>query len=414
MSNIYDIVIIGAGIAGLYAAYTIRQMSPYTKICILEKNGKSGLGGRAGNEMFHGTSIVKGAGIVRKKKDKLLVQLLRELNVKMNEFDIKRTYASTLLPTCDVKKTFLLLKKYYNTSLPSQTFKEYATSLLGETAYKHFVICSGYSDYEKEDAYDTLFDYGFDDNYNDSAVGIGINWNELIEKLTNKIGEKNIHCNTQVIKITTKKREEDIYVINTEKREYFTRKVILATTIDGVLHILPGANKPNSIYKHIKGQPFIRTYGLFSKSSIELMKQYCPTTTIVPGPLQKIIPMNSEKGVYMIVYNDNQNAVKLKDIAEKDDEESRNRFCRLIEKSLGITDGKLCLLKTRSFYWDIGTHYYTPLPDKYNDRNEFIKIAQNPEKNIKVVGEMISRNQGWTEGALESVQAVISKKWIQE
>jgi len=29
-----------------------------------------------------------------------------------------------------------------------------------------------------------------------------------------------------------------------------------------------------------------------------------------------------------------------------------------------------------------------------------------------VVGEMISMNQGWVQGALESVEAVVTKKWV--
>jgi hypothetical protein len=29
-----------------------------------------------------------------------------------------------------------------------------------------------------------------------------------------------------------------------------------------------------------------------------------------------------------------------------------------------------------------------------------------------VVGEVVSRDQGWTEGALESVKAVLDEKWI--
>ena len=38
--------------------------------------------------------------------------------------------------------------------------------------------------------------------------------------------------------------------------------------------------------------------------------------------------------------------------------------------------------------------------------------AQHPEKGVLVVGEAISINQGWTEGALDSVKAVLTKKWI--
>jgi hypothetical protein len=66
-----------------------------------------------------------------------------------------------------------------------------------------------------------------------------------------------------------------------------------------------------------------------------------------------------------------------------------------------------------SFYWEIGTHYYEPLPEEFEDREDFIKKAQHPLKNVLVVGEMVSLNQGWVEGALESVEAGLTKKWIQ-
>ena len=42
---IYDIIIIGSGIAGLYAAYKIKTLSPETRYLILEKNKKSQIGG---------------------------------------------------------------------------------------------------------------------------------------------------------------------------------------------------------------------------------------------------------------------------------------------------------------------------------------------------------------------------------
>jgi len=33
-------------------------------------------------------------------------------------------------------------------------------------------------------------------------------------------------------------------------------------------------------------------------------------------------------------------------------------------------------------------------------------------KGMVVVGEMVSRHQGWVEGALESVDAVITSDWV--
>jgi monoamine oxidase len=35
-------------------------------------------------------------------------------------------------------------------------------------------------------------------------------------------------------------------------------------------------------------------------------------------------------------------------------------------------------------------------------------VAQQPLKDVYVVGDWISQNQGWVEGALESVQRIIA------
>jgi protoporphyrinogen oxidase len=77
----YDIIIIGSGIAGLYAAYNIKKMSPSTSFIILEKYKKNWIGGRTSNDVFYGTQVVTGAGVGRKAKDKLLIHLLNELLV---------------------------------------------------------------------------------------------------------------------------------------------------------------------------------------------------------------------------------------------------------------------------------------------------------------------------------------------
>jgi hypothetical protein len=141
------------------------------------------------------------------------------------------------------------------------------------------------------------------------------------------------------------------------------------------------------------------------------MKQYVKGYTIVPGPLQKIIPMDENKGVYMIAYSDNKNATFLKDHIENT-EKNRQTFCYLLEKSLGIPHGTLELVAMKDFYWPIGTHYYKPLSEKYSNREEFIYDAQHPEEEILVVGEVVSKNQGWVNGALSSVKNVLSKKWV--
>jgi hypothetical protein len=152
-------------------------------------------------------------------------------------------------------------------------------------------------------------------------------------------------------------------------------------------------------------------YAKFSKSSTEIIKQYVKGYTVVEGPLQKIIPMDPSKGVYMIAYSDNASAVALKDHLENTPE-NRSYFEDLLEQALKIEEGSLKINALLDFYWPIGTHYYEPLKGPYKNRTAFINAAQHPDKNILVVGEVVSKHQGWVEGALESVEAVLNKKWL--
>ena len=84
----------------------------------------------------------------------------------------------------------------------------------------------------------------------------------------------------------------------------------------------------------------------------------------------------------------------------------------MLEQSLGLPKDTLKLITIKSYYWPIGTHYYSPLKG-FSSRELFLKTVQHPIPNMLVVGEAVSRNQGWTEGALESVTSVLTKKWLQ-
>jgi hypothetical protein len=405
----YDIIIIGSGIAGLYSAYKIKQLDPALSVLILEKNKKQWIGGRTSNEPFYGTDVVTGAGIGRKNKDHLLVHLLKELDIPYHEFTSTSHYVTPFQPV-NINETIRMLKKEYKEEEPNKpiTFKEFATKHLGIKKYKEFIITSGYTDYEKEDAFETLYNYGMDDNAG-NLVGLSISWKELVAKLVNKIGSQNIKAKQNVVKILKDPVDPCFFEVETQKGAiYKCSKIIIATTISSLQNLLPSKS---SIYNQIHGQPFLRLYAKFSKSSAEIMKQYVKGYTVVEGPLQKIIPMDPSKGVYMIAYSDNASAIALKDHLENT-LENREYFEDLLEQSLGIEEGSLKINALLDFYWPIGTHYYEPLKGPYKNRTAFINAAQHPDKNILVVGEVVSKHQGWVEGALESVEAVLNKKWL--
>ena len=413
MSNkYYDVIIVGSGMAGLYSAYNIKKISPNTTFLVVEKFKKKWIGGRTSNETFYGTNIVTGAGIGRKDTNPLLIHLMNELDIPYNEFLSKMNY-SPLLKPINIIKIINHLKTEYkkHPELHNKTFKDFFIHFYGDKVFKQFVISSGYSDYENADTLETLYNYGMDDNTG-GWTGLHLNWENLVNKLYHTIGINHFKFSSDVTEIKKINKNPCLFEIKIENGTiYHCNKVIVATTISGIQKLVPNASNKNSIYQQIHGQPFLRLYAKFDKKSSEILKKYVPNYTIVPGPLQKIIPMNASKGVYMIAYNDNDNAIILKNYLQNTSS-NKDLYCDLIEKSLGIPHGSLKITTIIDFYWPIGTHYYEPLKGNYKDRDEFVYEAQHPENGMLVVGEVVSRYQGWVEGALESVKSAVTKKWI--
>jgi hypothetical protein len=410
----YDIIIIGSGIAGLYAAYNIRQMDASLSILILEKNKKHDIGGRANTELFYGTNIQIGAGIGR-KRDRLLKKLMVDFDFEINEFKVEPHF-SPLIDPVDVNEIMAELRVAYRKYKgPPTTFERFAKPILGENIYKRFLLSSGYTDYEKENAEDTLYNYGMEDNAC-CLTGFGVNWHELVAAMADDIGSIHFRFSQNVSRISESKHIGELssshrYLVETDSNTWFRcNHIIAATTITSLRSLFPR----HPVYKEIEGQPFLRIYGKFAKQSIPILKEYIPGGHIsVPGPIQKIIAMNPDEGVYMIVYNDNKHTLALKSRTENT-EPNREFYCNLIERSLAIPASKrIHLIAIRSFYWNVGTHYYKPLNvEKWKDRDDFINAAQNPADGILVVGEVVSKHQGWVEGALESVKSVVTKRWV--
>lgn len=390
----YDVIIVGAGMAGLFTAYQIRKRRPDWAILLLEKSRK--IGGRADTEMFYGTPIAIGAGIGRLQKDKRLARLMRELDFPIKTFS--SSHRSLVTKEIDVEATMRLLKEAYKKEQGDRhtTFSAFARRVLGNADYHRFLSSTGFTDYQQEDAYETLYEYGMEDNLGEWKA-FSVPWHDLGEALYKAIGHDPFAFRKAVTHI--KELPDGILEVGTAIRKYQTKKVVVATTIDTLRHLFP----KHPLYDRIEGQPFLRVYGKFDKASTQILQTRIQGMTYVDFPVQKIIPMNVEKGVYMIVYNDNQSALELKGRIENTPANCRF-YERLLEDVLQVSG--LHLVAIRAFYWEIGTHYYKPLVG-HESRESFMTKAQRPAENVFVVGELVSRNQGWTEGCLESVAEVL-------
>ena len=379
-----NIVIIGAGPAGLYSAYLLRKKYPDYKITIIEKEKYAG--GRTRMVNYEGVDIVTGAGVGRKEKDMLLQRLLNNLGFTVPEYPSRHYYIKGIKHTFNiwVKKLFANINK-----VKRMPFRAFGIKTLGESEYKKFVTATAYGDFEAADCKDVMQYDGFADHISSFTI-LKMPWNDLIHKLS--INE-NIVYNTTIIKINKDKKE----IIASNNKIYKYDKLIVATTIDTIKHLFP----EKSIYSKIKGEPFLRMYGKFSDNCIDIIKNKIRGRTVVGAPLQEIIPINQDKGVYMISYSDNKNAIFLRN-------KNKEYFEQLLTKILDL-EYPISLDSIQPYFWKIGIHYNLPLPAKYNSREEFMEDAQMPYDNIFIVGEVVALDHGWTESALETVESIINK-----
>ena len=358
-------------------------------ILVLQENKllkEKQIGGRIKTSIWHHTTILHGAGVHRVTKDRRLSNLLEELHLQSKPFPMQVHYE---IPNkVDVLKCFQKIRKAYHLNPINTSFRSFAESVLGKELYHDMVISSGYSDYENAHVYETLFHYGIEDTVQ-GTMGI-MPWKELISQLKRSLQKNKVKIMTSCN--VTKVNGNIVYVNQGNTRKVLQGKnIVLGLTI-GALRKLIQTDIPIPI----ESQPFLRIYiqidKLKSKHFTEKIRGY----TVVPAPLQKIIPISLDQGVYMVAYADNVHALQLQYITKRKLEALIQTLLQLPVNSIHIKDMK-------SVFWNEGTHYYTP-----QFRIQMLSSIQQPAPHIFVIGEAFSRNQGWTEGALESVDTIFS------
>lgn len=383
----YDYVIVGAGMAGLYMGMQLKRQGARFKI--LEKNSR--LGGRAWTESFAGVDISPGAGIGRRRKDKLLIQLMNDLDIPIHYFRVQTNLSPVVTkltqgvdPEVLVSK---LTKAFIAQNRPKKTFRQFATQVWGEKVYKAFVLLNGYTDMENEDVEQTLTYYGLDDNLKQGWQGFGVPWAKLVQKMATYIGHRRICTDQSVTRIC---RTTEYFRVQTPEKEYYCKQLILAIPTRIICQLIPMYSR---VYHFVADQPFLRIYVQFDLESTKILEQVIQGTTIVSNALQKIIPIRNQ--VYMIAYSDNTQALRARSF-------TKGKIIQLLRQEFGIKE-TLRILKFKRYFWNIGTHYYKPVAPDVS-----LETLQHPEQGVCVIGEAVSLNQGWVEGALESVANLLN------
>jgi hypothetical protein len=347
------------------------------------------LGGRARMINFRFKKRTCGAGIGRYDKDHFLKNLLTELGMPIipqkTNMKIYNIYTQTFSnqSTSKLKKILHHLKTQYNQQKNMNQkldFKNFFLLHYSIDDYNWFKHQIGYTDFEQADILDTLDDYGFDDTFNDNDI-FPVDWNQLISKLKSSLKYTKILRNSNVNNIDIFKK---CVTINPNQKFHYSQLFFAGTKLS-FASLFSKYSIFSEYINQIGTQPFLRHY----IHTIPKMK--FEHTTYINNSFQKIISFPDN--VYMI-YADNESAIVSNSM-------TNNEMEYLLHTK--IDEHKKC-------FHLVGTHFYYPLiKNKWSSRKDFIHDLQKCNQHVFFIGEMISIHQGWTEGALSSVESVLQQ-----
>lgn len=174
---------------------------------------------------------------------------------------------------------------------------------------------------------------------------------------------------------------------------------MFATTVGAIRNI--AVHPKIDVLDNLETQPFLKIYTLHEDPLDQL-----PHAIIHNNPMKKSIVATRKEKIMMGVYCDGENVQYWKSIM--DDKDALLKHLNILYEREGIPKAHSVLAK----YWEEGIHYFKPTSERIDrretKREELLKkYYVHPTENIYLCGEMVSRNQGWVEGALESVERLM-------
>ena len=453
--SIYDTVIVGGGIAGLYSAYRLLQLQPETKLLLVEKQAY--LGGRIFTYTDDTMTVEGGAGRFTKRHS-LLWRLLKELGLDSkavpisggftyidgskvsdgsNVSDGHKVYEG---PEKDIAEVVKASTSETLSYLRSVSFLDFAKRVIGSSRAQHIVDSFGYySELVIMNAHDAIVLMDVLERPGFYALAGGLS--QIIVELEKRIREYpnvEIWTKTNVQRFSMSggghsKNRRNTRQRTTRRKKPHTKKTIQRTSRDGLysfefsdkrviysnrcifavpkqaLEKLSAFRPVRPLLKQIACGSLCRIYSQFPKDKLSPLDVLYEKKYTVNNDLRMIIPIDRKTGVVMISYTDNRFADEWHAIEKEESIEAVDaKIAGLVRDTLDITLPKP--LKTKVFYWPCGVGYWKVGANSLAVSKRIIQPFSGEK--VYVCGEHYSeKNQQWIEGALETSEVMLDRFW---
>jgi monoamine oxidase len=465
---IYDYVILGGGIAGLYTAHQILKKYPHANLLILEKYKT--LGGRIYTHHDTTMDVEAGAGRFHSGHTHLL-ELIRELGLqsKLTKITSTATYVdnsgkrmdSILDAPNNILGIYKFIEQTNTAALPSpepalmaaldnflgkenlpnagiitkilwasktvsaerlrnQSLVDFAKTVVTEEEVEFLKASFGYySELVIMNAYDALYLIVVHLSPIHQYYVLKGGLSQLIVKLEARLLK---YVNIRILKNRTIER---IQQITWNREKTFEISCSNVSTIYSAKHCISALPKQvvesiaffrplSKLLSQIKCAPLCRIYSKFPlipKSPGKKAHQWfsgLPKLT-TNNNLRMVIPIDESNGVIMTSYSDNKFAKYWKKLYDtKGIDAVNHELMILLKKTTGIDDIPEPI-KTEVFYWNCGVGYWG-VGANSEKTSQIMVQPFGPDVKMFLCGEHFSaKNQQWIEGALDTSLAVCSQ-----
>jgi len=442
-NNVYDLVIIGGGISGLYTLYKLSKKYAHLKILLLESGQRYGGRIYSYKETIDNKEYVMDLGAGRLGyHHKLINSLINELGLKTKIIPIPNTKTyievaannkvsdktSTKDYIMDKLTRFFfspLVSKLGKTTKQSYYLYEFLTKYVSASFSRKVEDVFEYSSDLKElNAYDAIEYFKYDYNKSSDFFTLNGGLEQIIEQLllaikkTRAYKSHNIRLRnlSNVENITYKKNDtSDLFEISVanynsqghETDTLYSKYVICAipkkslTKLTIFKPLLSELNSINSIN-------LLRIYEIYDKeqdSGSVWFKNI--EKTITNTNVQFVIPVSSDNGLIMSSYSDCANARYWNNLlVSKGLDYVKVKLNEKLNLLYSIYNIKVPLSKyIKMYFWDAGVACW-----KKDVDSDYLSVKLiNPYPRVFIIGENYSKYQAWCEGALMTSESCIAK-----
>ena len=400
---IYDILIVGAGIAGLSTATELINANPDLKILIVEKYKQAG--GRL-HTIYKKNDIKYEAGAGRiHSSHKHLIKLVKTHGLTLSEINSTLDWRPSDTHINETDHFFSLFHKYCEIlrDLPepvlrTKTVRDLMIEILGVSLAKNILDTYPYrAEIEIMSAISSLDLFKTLENGKFFIINEG--FSELVKRIVENLRSVNLKFNHEIQRFDYNK-EESVYTVtsiyNKNIVEFKTKRLILAIPKSPLEKINP-FSPDHPLLVNLRMEPLLRIYSIYKNSL------WFPEKPIVTdSPLRFIIPIDKGRGVIMSSYLDARDTEPWLEFTKP--ENAQLLKSRIHDETQILFPDQLIPTaeSTIPYLWEEGCTYWLPGDYDYKMLSR-TALYPMPEKypNLHIVGESFSTKQQWVEGALE-------------